>query len=188
LQVETRPVGPHPGDDSRLLSRTVNHNAGFTLVELIVVISLLGLLLFFAMPRLPDTFRGDPGKAFGRRMLAEFSELKRLAVQHQRRYVLNLSLDTRRVWITDESMPEEARLLAAQNAFAIPAGINLVDVEYPLKGKISDGRAEINFYPQGYSDPALIHMEGPAGQPLTFVIEPFLPTLRIYAEHRGYED
>lgn len=174
--------------DSRVLSQALKRSAGFTLIELIVVISLLGLLLFFAMPRLPGTFRGDPGKAFARRMLTEFSELKRLALQHQRRFVLNLSLDTRRVWITDESMPEEARLQAAQNAFEIPAGINLVDVEYPLKGKISDGRAEIHFYPQGYSDPALIHMEGPAGQPLTFVIEPFLPTLRIYVDHRGYED
>ena len=55
-------------------------------------------------------------------------------------------------------MTEEAVLEAAFTGYRLPDDLRLVDVEFPTDGKVSTGRVDISFYPQGYSDQALIHL------------------------------
>lgn len=160
-----------------------NSHDGFTLIELIVVISLIALILFAAIPRFQDTVLSDNTKKTSRWIIAKAETLKQSAVHDQKLYVLHISPDSGRLWITNPAMSENELENATQNAFKLPSDVKVLDVEYPDDKKIEVGWADINFYEKGYSDMAIIHIENSANEQLSFVIEPFLPHIRIYQKY-----
>ncbi len=163
-------------------------NNGFTLIELIVVISLISLMFFFAIPRIPVDALSDNTRKVSRWIMLNVSALKEKAVHDQKRYVLNLSLDSNRLWVTSEIMSEEELEEAAAIGYNLPEDIKLLDVEYPDKEKISVGQAHIYFYKKGYSDKAIIHITNNDNEVLSFLIEPFLSRARLYNKYLEFED
>ncbi|MFC1814936.1 Tfp pilus assembly protein FimT/FimU [Thermodesulfobacteriota bacterium] len=163
-------------------------NSGFTLIELIAVISLISIMLFFALPRFQVDMLTDNPKKVSRWILTKVRALKVAAARDQRLYGLNISIDNNRFWITNETMSEEELQNAEQNGYALPADINIVDIEFSEKGKVSIGHAEISFYKNNYSDKALIHIEDDNNRQFSFLIEPFLPNVKIYERYIGFED
>ena len=161
---------------------------GFTLIELIVVISLISLMLFFSIPRFRNTLLTDPTKKTTRWIIGTVRILKENALRDGKRYILHANLDNNSMWVSDESMSEEALLEASQNGFKLPDGIRLLDVEYPKNRKISISRADIYFYPQGYSDKAMIHMERDGTDAVSFLIEPFLSEVNRFERYASFED
>ena len=163
-------------------------NNGFTLIELIVVISLISLMFFFAIPRIQVDVLSDNTRKVSRWIMLNVSTLKEKAVHDQKHYVLRLSLDSNRLWVTDDMMSEEELEDAAASGYKLPEDIKLLDVEYPDKEKISVGRADIYFYKKGYSDKAIIHITNNDNEVLSFLIEPFLSRVRLYNKYLEFED
>ncbi len=162
-------------------------NCGYTLLELMVVISLLVLLLFFAVPRFHNAVLADDGDTAARVIINTIDNLKAKAVKSKTDYILHIGLDTNRLWSTHAGMTEEARLEAAEGGVSLPDDVDLMDVEFPLKGKVSVGRADIRFYRQGYTDKALIHLREDDDQPVTFRIESFLPNVTLIDRYVEFE-
>ena len=160
---------------------------GFTLIELIVVMALLGIMIAFSVPRLHGTIFLDDTKKSSRWLISKIQALKESAIQNQKQYVLHIDLDTDRVWDTDESMSADDLEKAALNAYALPGAIKVMDVEFPVAGKIFSGRADIRFYKAGYTDKALIHIQDD-NQQLSFLIEPFLPQVKLLEKYATFED
>jgi len=163
-------------------------NNGFTLIELIVVISLISLMFFFAIPRIRVDILSDNTRKVSRWIMLNVSALKEKAVHDQKRYVLHLSLDSNRLWVTNDTLSEEELEEAAATGYNLPEDIKLLDVEYPDKEKISAGRADIYFYKKGYSDKAMIHITNNDNEVLSFLIEPFLSRARLYNKYLEFED
>jgi len=163
-------------------------NNGFTLIELIVVISLISLMFFFAIPRIQVDILSDNTRKVSRWIMLNVSALKEKAVHDQKRYVLHLSLDSNRLWVTNDTLSEEELEEAAATGYNLPEDIKLLDVEYPDKEKISAGRADIYFYKKGYSDKAMIHITNNDNEVLSFLIEPFLSRARLYNKYLEFED
>jgi prepilin-type N-terminal cleavage/methylation domain-containing protein len=163
-------------------------NNGFTLIELIVVISLISLMLFFAVPRFQVDVLSDHTKKASRWIMLQVHALKEKAVHDQKRYVLHLSLDSNRLWVTSEIMSPEEIQAAAANGYKLSDDIKLLDVEYPGQEKISVGRADIYFYKKGYSDKAIIHMSNNDNEIFSFLIEPFLSRVHLYNKYIEFED
>ena len=161
---------------------------GFTLIELIVVISLISIMLFFAVPRFQSNVLSDSTKEVSRWILLKIPFIKESAAREQRRYILHVSLDSNKLWITHEAMLEEALQSAETNAYKLPEDIKLLDVEYPDQKKISVGQADIYFNEKGYSDKAIIHLENDDNEKFSFLIEPFLLRVRLYNSYAGFED
>jgi prepilin-type N-terminal cleavage/methylation domain-containing protein len=162
-------------------------NHGFTLLELIVVISLMGIMLVLTIPRFQETLFLDEGKTSSRWIIGKIQALKEAAVSNQKNYTLHIDLDAERFWETDESMAPEAVENAKLNAASLPDGLKITDIEYPIRGKINSGQAEISFYKNGYSDKALIHVED--GQTrVSYLIEPFLSDVSRYETYAGFEN
>ena len=155
-----------------------DQNNGFTLIELIAVIFLISLMLFFAIPRFKDS----------RWIMAKVLTLKERAVRDQKLYILHVNLDSNRLWMTNELMSEQELQDAAQNAYELPEDIQVLDVEYPYEEIISEGRADIHFYKRGYSDRAMIHVENNDNEQLSFLIEPFLSRIKVYEKYEGFEN
>ena len=160
---------------------------GFTLIELIVVISLFGLMLFFSLPRLQNNPFLDGRKESARWLIGKVQALKESAIRDQKQYSLHFDLDSGRIWETNESMSQEDYEKAKLNSYALPDDIRIMDVEYPAKDKITSGQAAITFYKAGYTDKAYVHLQ--EGETyLSFLIEPFLSNVKVIEKYKDFED
>ncbi|MCP4112383.1 MAG: prepilin-type N-terminal cleavage/methylation domain-containing protein [Desulfobacteraceae bacterium] len=162
-------------------------SSGFTLLELIVVMALLGMMLLFTMPSFHNVLGEDQTKKIALWITVQTKTLKENAYRGQKLYSLHVSLDNGTLWVTDESMNEELLEAAANQGFTLPDDYAIVDIEYPVKGKISSGETEICFYKGGYSDKVFIHVQDNDNNQMSFLIEPFLPKVKIYDDYVGFE-
>jgi prepilin-type N-terminal cleavage/methylation domain-containing protein len=161
---------------------------GFTLIELIVVISLISLILFVAIPRFQSTVFTDNTNKTSRWIMGKVQSLKTRAVRDQNLYILHVSLDANKLWVSDGSMSEEELENAELQGYKLPDDVRLIDVEYPQNEIIALGTADIRFYQKGYSDKALIHLENSDSEQRSFLIEPFLPGVKLYEKHIAFEN
>ncbi len=160
---------------------------GFTLIELIVVISLIGLMLFFSLPRLQNNPFLDDSKESARWLIGKIQVLKESAIRDQKQYSLHFDLDSGRIWETNESMSQEDAETAALDAYTLPEDLRIIDIEYPAKEKITSGQADITFYKAGYTDKAFIHIQDGETY-LSFLIEPFLTNVQVMETYVDFED
>lgn len=172
---------------TRILTVGISNN-GFTLLELIVVITLMGMMLFFTLPKFSAMLGPNETKKMAQWIMVKTKVLKENAFRNQKFYSLHVSLDDGNLWITDESMGEEALQKASEQGFMLPDDYKILDVEYPVKGKVAAGETEICFYKNGYSDKVFIHAEDDDGKQMSFLIEPFLSKVKMYDEYVGFED
>lgn len=160
---------------------------GFTLLELIVVMALMGIVFFFAIPRFEKSFFLDDAQQGARWLIGKLQSLREEAQRTRRLYVLNIDLEARRVWHTTEAMTLEEIELALRRAQPVPGGARVAAVEFPPDIRIANGRAEIRFYGDGHSDMALIHLQlGEATS--SFLLEPFLTQVKMFDAPVGFKD
>ena len=169
--------------------RTTNngHENGFTLLELIVVIALLGIMLVFTIPRFHETLFLDKTKTASRWIIGKIQTLKEAALRNQKQYTLHINLDTEQFWETDAAMSTEELENAALNAASLPGGLKIADIEYPVRGKITSGQTDITFYKNGTSDKVLIHLQD-GDEYESYLVEPFLSEVTRYEMYASFEN
>ena len=89
--------------------------------------------------------------------------------------------------ITPKARQELENSNGADFAYALPGNVRIVEVEFPMGGKIGSGRADIRFYKTGHTDKALIHLDDGERQ-LSFLIEPFLTKVKVFEKYASFED
>jgi general secretion pathway protein H len=162
-------------------------SGGFTLMELIVVVTLLSILLVFAIPRFQSTVFQDDAKRSSRWIIGEIQMLKESAVRDQKQYTLHVNLDNNTAWETNESMSQEDQEQALLAGSQIPGSLRIIDVEYPNRGLVNTGVADIRFFKGGYSDKAMIHTEDGETR-WSFLVETFLSEVRLIDGYAGFEN
>jgi prepilin-type N-terminal cleavage/methylation domain-containing protein len=163
-------------------------NNGFTLIELTVVISLISIMLFFAVPRFRNALLTDNVNNTSRWIIGKVRVLKEYSTSKQKLCILHVNMDSNKMWVSDETMTQEDLEKAHEKGFEIPEDVKVINVEYPQKGIISSGQADICFYKAGYSDKAFIRIQGDDEQKLSFLIEPFLPKVKLYEKYVDFEN
>jgi prepilin-type N-terminal cleavage/methylation domain-containing protein len=158
---------------------------GFTLIELIVVMALIAIMLAFAAPRLQGDLFGEPSKKLARQLLANVTALKTRAVRDQKVYRLVIDLNKNQFYVVHDEMDEETLEKAVASARKFPHGIRVREVMIHGMEEIRSGQAEIGFYPKGYSDKVLIHMEDNDDGRIAYLIEPFLAGIKILEDGSG---
>jgi prepilin-type N-terminal cleavage/methylation domain-containing protein len=160
--------------------------SGYTLFELIVVIALISMTMVFAVPKVRQTIFMDNQRQIALWLTSEVVQLKKKSLLQKQTQILHIDIDQNRHWVTTAGMPSDMQLKAEESSTAFPGGVNVIDIEFPIEGKISSGKALIHFYPQGYSDHAIIHLRVDDQTNLSFHIEPFLSTVPIYEDVVGF--
>jgi prepilin-type N-terminal cleavage/methylation domain-containing protein len=148
--------------------------SGFTLIELIVVIALLGITFTFIIPSLSIPQHPDDPEDFPAWLSSQLSRLKTKAYQEQQTYTLHLNLSEGRLWLTSQAMTREEKELASEKQVQFPKGAVLSAVTFSGGERIDAGMARIRFYKQGYSDFALLHVRDASDTSTTLKVEPFL--------------
>ncbi len=154
--------------------------SGFTLIELIVVMALLSMLLFFAIPRLDVHLFSNDARKFSTWLLLTVKSLKEQSQQNGIPLILYVDMDNDAFWtgmVMDDESKEKAK---KENQYKLPDDMQLVDVQFPGMEPTSSGIVEIYFYPKGYSDKAVIHIRDGDQKKTSYVVEPFLSEVKIY--------
>lgn len=160
---------------------------GFTLIELVVVLTLASIMLFVAIPRFQDTVTNDLRRA-SQWLLVKVPQLKARAVTEKIPYALHFEIDDNRMWISNGNMTDELLLAAQKQGRQLSDALSIRDVEFPQKGKISSGPATIYFYERGYSDKAIIHIEDEDSNTHSFIVEPFLNRVKMVEGYVEFEN
>ena len=168
--------------------KCASHNDGYTLIELVVVMALISIMFFFAMPRFRDNVLTDQVRKTSRWVITQTRHLKQQSIREKKDYILHVDMDANKFWISNPDMEEEALEKAEDKAFQLPENVEIMDVEYPGRGKISSGQADIYFYAKGYSDKALIHMQQDSERQVSFLIEPFLPQIKYLEDYTDFDN
>ena len=155
---------------------------GFTLIELMVVMLLISIVLAVAIPRFDGGIFQDPEKKMSRWMINSVRNLRSTAIQKQVIQTLVIDVNHHKMWFENDQMDEEERAAAPQSAFSMPGSFTIVDIQFPQRDRITSGTVAIQFYPGGYSDMALVHLENDDAQRMTYRIEPLLPKVKIFDE------
>lgn len=162
-----------------IFSRPVAPDNGFTLIELVVVIALITMMFFFSIPKLNHSRIFPEREPTIITMIQTIRQLKEKAILEQKRYTLHLDIAQKTIWISHEFMTDDQLEKASKGCRILPENLRLREVEFPLKNEASRYRADIHFYPQGFSDKAVIHFEMSYNEKSVLLVEPFLIKVRL---------
>lgn len=150
------------GGDNERSGAGLDREAGFTLLELSLVIVIVGLMLTIVLPRFRDSGHAEM-LAQAHRLQQIFRLLRSQSVLNGQPYRLNFDLDQERYWVSPEEgtdLADFARDLGQlSRGTQLPEPVSLLDVDLPtMAGKVSQGQIFTVFYPDGSVDPTAIHL------------------------------
>ena len=132
-----------------MLTRTsitgIANRRGFTLVELLVVIALIGVVLALAVPTTREALTANDLKKASRQLIGLARQLRVEAVRDQVDYVLILNIPDASYFVATSDMTPEKRLEVEKRARKLPDGIVILDIVKQNNEKIADGKVHIKF-------------------------------------------
>ncbi|MGE0820782.1 MAG: Tfp pilus assembly protein FimT/FimU [Candidatus Binatia bacterium] len=167
----------------------LRRRAGFTLLELALVLFIIGLLITVLLPRLGD-LGGARLETSARRLAALVRYVSGEAAFSGRLYRIRYDLGEQAYGVqilvpsrdTNEFVVDPSPL--SQEVF-LPSGITFADIRVPSVGRVNSGQVFTHFYPQGYIDPTVIHLRDEQARVMTVQIPPITGEARVY---EGYVD
>ena len=165
----------------------VSDGRGYTLIELIVVLVLVGMTLTLAAPRLRHALLTDDLKSTARKMVGIIVNLRNEAIREQRSYALHFDMNANRSWTDHRSMTDEERAIAREKATRLPADVHVRDVWIKGVGKIVEGDALIRFTRKGYTQKSAIHLRSEDGREFTLVLNPFSAKVKILEKYVEFD-
>lgn len=156
---------------------------GFTLIEIIVVLVLMGILLGLSFPKFRDTLLVDNLDTVCRRIIGQAELLREQAVRDQQAYTMHIDFSGNRIWIDSVGLSEDELAQAEAKAFVLPADVTFRDVWTAGKGKQYVDEALVRFTEKGYVEHTMIHLGADDGREYSLELTPFLGTIKIYQQY-----
>lgn len=192
------------GRISPVLNRSdLKGHDGFTLVELVVVIAIISILFMIAVPRVSRVFTTQR---------QHFAVLTGVIVKsfddaflHNRTNYLTIYLKTPAasetadlrddahrnngyaVQVIEDGMLKDHRLTSLRYR-SFSDDFIIEEVISQAGGKVTEGRAMIPFYPQGYSDNVIIHILVNGSQQWSVRIDKHMKEPKVIEGYKGYEE
>ena len=160
---------------------------GYTLIELMVVIVLLGLIFTIATPKIRDALFRDELKGATRQMVGLIMRLRNEAIREHKDYMLHFDLESNRFWFDSPSMTEEERARIAADASPLTGQVDIMDVWISGEGKIMLGEVRIRINKKGYIQQSVIHLGMEDNREFTLLLSPFLRRVEVYDKYSEFE-
>lgn len=136
---------------------TTNSSAGFSLIELLVVLLLLGLAYGLAAPSLSRVIAGNDVRLAARELAAALNEARAGALTsgRERRFVLDAAANAYGVGQATRPLPRDVQIAAT----------------VPGSRRLSQTAATIDFFPDGSSSGGRVIVGAPSGASRTLVVD-----------------
>lgn len=139
--------------------------AGFTLIEIAVVMVIIGMVMLLVIPRLPSSDQENL-KISARTMATTLRYLQERAATSRTGYYLTIAPGTESVKILeiggDGGANEPSDPLLQKSP--VKEGIIVADVRIPRLGKVNDGQVRVDVGSAGVRDFVTIHLRSADGQ------------------------
>jgi prepilin-type N-terminal cleavage/methylation domain-containing protein len=169
-----------------ILNKPLNHISGFTLIELVVVITILSTLLFFSLPMFRKTNIFQDGKKETGALIQLIQSLKQISMAENMDLFLHISTDSNLIWVTNSKM-DQAQLQEAEHLAKNLSPLKIIQIKFPDKPDNTQGIHVIEFNKKGYSNMAIIHLND-GENPVSLKIQPFLMEITLVPGHISYND
>ncbi len=160
-------------------------NEGFTLIEILVVMVLIGSIIFIAVPRFKNLADVNL-KSTSRTLSGTIKYLYNESVFKKNIYKLAFDLDNQEYWV--EYM-EDGQFVESNDPILrrkkVPEGILINDIfTERLQEKTDSGNESyLLFLPTGFVDYAVIHISSQDKDVYTIETKPYTGTTKIYDEY-----
>jgi general secretion pathway protein H len=167
--------------DAASLALRKGSRAGFTLIEIAVVLVIIGMVTLLVLPRLPSS-DGENLKISARTLASALRYLQERAATSGTGYYLALVPGTDSVKIVEigadgsDKDPSDPMLQKSP----VKKGIIVADVRIPRLGKVSDGQLRLNVGMAGIRDFVTIHLRSPDGEFWTVMAFPSGGKVKVY--------
>jgi prepilin-type N-terminal cleavage/methylation domain-containing protein len=162
---------------------TLLGKSGYTLIELIVVMALIGIMLGVSAPKIRETLLSDPLKGTARKMMGVIHEARNESIRMRKAHALHMDMETNRFWMDTAMMSDEERDMARKEGSVLPDTVRIRDVWLANRGKKSAGETGILFSEKGYVQPSAIHLACKDGRQWTLVLSPFIGKVKIFEKY-----
>ncbi len=141
---------------------------GYTLIELVVVILLIGIVTFATLPRLAALLEPGDLKKAAREIMGAILTARTKAVTEGKIYFLFIDMTNQMYWLLDmpeaepggtDSIKETDIVLGeAIKKHNLPGKVKFLGVEVRQKKVQDSGVQIIRCFPMGFTDPAVIYI------------------------------
>lgn len=168
--------------------RKGDEERGFTLIELIVVMMLIGIMLSLTVPTLRTTFFTDPLKDMTRKLIGLVTGVRELAVRSQQPYLLHISRLENRIWYEPESSGNGGEETGAEKTgeLVLPQSVRISEVYHENDEGSSQDQITVWVSKQGYMIDTLLRIEDEDGEHLNVQFYPFLEPALVADENTPF--
>jgi len=162
---------------------------GLTLIELSAVLLILAVLLTFLTPKLRDLTEYHI-KSSSRRLASTIKYLFNEAAIRHTYYRLNYDLKRGEYWVTylDEGKEFKEDPSVLSSRVRLPGSIHFEDIVTQHRGKVYDGEAFTQFFPNGWVEETIIHLGDKRGRHYSLLVMPLTGKVRIYDRYVEFSE
>ncbi len=168
-----------PTSKAGISTNTHRHDAGFTLLELMVIVSILGITALMVFPKI-SAFGVNSGKTETRRLsrLIQHLAQESLATKNYYRLYYDLEEEAYSVRILQgrEFVPVSGGLITGRK---LPDGLVFEDVVTFRHGKVQDGEVYTEFFPLGV-EKTTIHLKEGDDAVWTLIVNSLTGRVKIF--------
>lgn len=157
---------------------------GFTLLELIVVCTLIGIMLTISVPSMRSAFFTNPLKSTARQLVGTINEVRQKAVRNHEPYHLHLSQNENRIWYEKAAQGEKDTLEDEEEQndrkeLQLPETVRLAKIWMRNGGVSPTGDTTFYVSKKGYMEQAAIQLTDEFDNSLSIQCNPFTDPMTI---------
>ena len=164
---------------------TTQDNKGFTLIELVVVVAIVGMLLASVAIRFDSLTVSARLRASAREIASTIGLAHSRASSTGRAQTLVFDTDNQQYWI--ESPAPEGESTESPRAKGLYRNISFKDIQIGEELYGERGTLSIEISPLGVTSACMIHLEAEGGGEMTLEVCPLTGSVRFFEGYKEYE-